>query len=128
MLFPSVINKKPKFDPDSEEMEREEEQYKQMAKLGKGVFSYTRMYFRKNVFEQNINWLWPTTKTKSFYDLKSDVENQWDGNKMDKGRRLITEYYYYRDINQLNHSLVVVNIEDFLGVIGGIFGLLFSIS
>ena len=47
---------------------------------------------------------------------------------MQDGRRLITEYYYYMDINQLNHTLQVVNIKDFLGVLGGIFGLLMNLS
>jgi len=47
---------------------------------------------------------------------------------MKDGRRLITEYYYYMDINQLNHTLQVVNIKDFLGVLGGIFGLLMNLS
>ena len=47
-------------------MDREEEQYLEMVKLGSGVFSDIRIFFRKNVYVKKINWIWPLSKAKTF--------------------------------------------------------------
>jgi len=56
--------------------------------------------------------------------LKNDPYDVYDGTKMKDGRRIINTLIYWNDINQLNHSMQVTNIEDYLGRIGGIFGIL----
>lgn len=98
-----------------------------MIKLDPHIFTDTGYRFRRNVYEQEDYWYWPIKKESVFNDFTLFNHDEFTSDLKTSNRILIAELWYRNEVNQLNHTRTVIQIEDFLGRIGGIFGIVYAL-
>jgi len=91
-------------------------------------FTMAEYRFRHHVYEKKDNWFWPKSEEISFTDLIADYFENYSEDKIrSTERRIIAQLYLRNDVNQMSHTRIVTNVEDFIGRIGGIFPVIFAV-
>jgi len=77
-----------------------------------------------NNFEKQDHWYFPYTTEDSFTSTTAASVDTWNEARKCGDRICIADIWFRNHVNVLNHTRVVIQIEEFLGRIGGIFGII----
>ena len=123
--LPLVLNKAPNFGSFDTAF-KEVEMFQQSVKLGPNVFTDTGYRFRINRYTRQDVWYFPSTVTDTFTDLTKFNHDEYNILPT-VYKKMIGQLWFRLESNLLTHTRTVIQIEDFFGRIGGIFGILIYI-
>lgn len=102
---------------------KERDEWLSSIKLDPNHFTDTGFRNMLNVFEKQDHWYWPSVTEDTFTSTTVASVDTWSSDRKCDNRTCIADIWFRNHVNKMNHTRIVIQFEEFLGRIGGIFGI-----
>jgi len=121
--MPMFIDKMPDFTSFEDKPFMERDVWFSSVKLDPNHFTDTEYRNMLNIFEKQDLWYWPTITEDTFTSTTAASIDTWSEARKCGKRICIADIWFRNHVNVLNHTRIVIQFEEFLGRVGGIFGI-----
>lgn len=122
-LEPLAFNKKPGLKNYDKYFRIEFDQFEAVP-LKPGIKSDLWFRFRENIYDRKDLWYWPTSSKTKFSSLRLDYRNWIQVPPEEIEDERIARLIYRNDDLQMEHEREVIQLEEFLGSIAGMYDLI----